>query len=326
MILFSILWNDILPLFVFIGAGWFLDSKFKIQISTYSKLTIWVVLPCFIFYTLYRYDGSGADVLLIPAALLLMVMQYGMAAFLGKGLGLSSEEAHGFRAVSTFSNSGHIGAALMILIYTHPPFGSGESSLYLAEAMGAMAVLMIVMNIGVNVFGAALIRSREARMSEFTGYLLKMPALYAAILAMACRMSGLSLESTFLWPVLQHFNGAFIVLITVTIGLELHRSRLKRPDIPILAAGAAKLLMAPFLAFCMITAGNRMGLEIRPVMAQVFFLYAAIPSSMALIIYSVEYKNHPDRITQSVLFNTVCGAFTVTIAIYLSRMLFPVGV
>ena len=50
MILFSILWNDILPLFVFIGAGWFLDSKFKIDISTYSKLTILVVLPCFIFY------------------------------------------------------------------------------------------------------------------------------------------------------------------------------------------------------------------------------------------------------------------------------------
>ena len=33
MILLQILWDDILPLFAFIGAGVFLDSKFKIDIS-----------------------------------------------------------------------------------------------------------------------------------------------------------------------------------------------------------------------------------------------------------------------------------------------------
>ena len=71
MILFSILWNDILPLFVFIGAGWFLDSKFKIDISTYSKLTILVVLPCFIFYSLYGYRGSGMEMAAVAAAVLL---------------------------------------------------------------------------------------------------------------------------------------------------------------------------------------------------------------------------------------------------------------
>ena len=42
MILLQILWDAILPLFAFIGAGVFLDSKFKIDISTYSRLTIWV--------------------------------------------------------------------------------------------------------------------------------------------------------------------------------------------------------------------------------------------------------------------------------------------
>lgn len=185
-----------------------------------------------------------------------------------------------------------------------------------------MAVLMILMNLAVNVFGAALIRSRGASASELFRYLFRMPALYAAILAVLVRMAGIPLEHSFLWPVLQHFNGAFIVLITVTIGLELHRSRLAMPKAADFLSGALKLLLAPFLAFCL-TIGFSDFLS--PVAKQVFFLYAAIPSSMALIIYSVEYKNHPEFVTQSVLFNTVAGAVTVTVMIYLSRILFPVA-
>lgn len=324
MILLSILWNDILPLFVFIGAGWFLDSKFKIDISTYSKLTVLVVLPCFIFYSLYGYRGSGMEMAAVAAAVLLLLVQYLLSGGLGRILHLEKEERDEFRAVSTFSNSGHIGAALIMLIYSHPPFAEGNGHPYLAEALGTMAVLMIVMNMAVNVFGAALIRSRGASISEFFRYLLKMPALYAALLALLVRMAGIPLEHTFLWPVLQHFNGAFIVLITVTIGLELHRSHLRMPSTAMAAAGALKLVVSPLLALGIISALSAV-LPMSSVAKQVFFLYAAIPSSMALIIYSVEYKNHPDFVTGAVLFNTVAGALTVTGAIYLSRILFPVG-
>lgn len=252
MILFSILWNDILPLFVFIGAGWFLDSKFKIDISTYSKLTILVVLPCFIFYSLYGYRGSGMEMAAVAAAVLLLLVQFLLSGGLGRLLHLQKGKFDEFRAVSTFSNSGHIGAALIMLIYSHPPFAGGNSHSYLAEALGTMAVLMIVMNMAVNVFGAALIRSRGASVSEFFRYLLKMPALYAALLAVLVRAADIPLEHTFLWPVLQHFNGAFIVLITVTIGIELHRSRLQKPGAAQLASGLMKLIAAPFLAWCIL--------------------------------------------------------------------------
>ena len=251
------------------------------------------------------------------------MLQYLLSAGAGKLLHLGNREG-AFRAVSSFSNSGHIGAALVMLIYTHPPFAEGSSHPYVAEALGTMAVLMIVMNMAVNVLGAALIRSGGASFSDFLRYLLKMPALYAALLAVLVRMAGIPLEHTFLWPVLQHFNGAFIVLITVTIGLELHRSHLRKPDGAMAAAAILKLLVSPLLALGIMALFSAL-LPVSPVAKQVFFLYAAIPSSMALIIYSVEYKNHPDFVTGSVLFNTVAGALTVTGAIYLSRILFPIG-
>ena len=325
MTVLSIIWNDILPLLVFIWAGWFLDSKFKLDLGTYSKLIVLVVLPCFVFFNLYRYQGSEADLLLLPAAILLLALQYILSAVIGRALGLGDEKRDEFKAVSTLCNSGHIGVALIMMIYTHPPFADGPSHPYLAEAMGAMTILMIIMNIATNVFGAALIRNRGASVTEFLLYILKMPALYAAVLALIARLAQVPLQHSFLWPVFIHFNGAFMILVTVTIGIQLHRSHIQRPDFSMISAMAMKLFVMPLLAYGILQVpGSFLGIH-NPVAEQVFFLFAAIPSAMSLIIYGAEYKDDSTYLTQSILFNTVCGLVTVTGAIYISGFLFPMG-
>lgn len=323
MILLQILWDDILPLFAFIGAGVFLDSKFKIDISTYSRLTIWVVLPCFIFYTMYRYHFESDDLLMIPAVLILLAVMYFLSMGMAHMFHLGGAEKGAFEAVSSFSNAGHIGAALAVMIFTHPPIATEAGSApHLAEAMGTMVIIMIVMNIVVNTFGAALIRSRGSTVKEVLSFMVKMPALYAAILAILVRSAGIHLEHTFLWPVLTHFNGAFIVLVTVTIGLQLHRSKLRKPDRFILATSFNKLILCPAIAWGVLTL---FGGAFSPIASQVFFICAAVPSSMALIIYGVEYGEDAGLVTQSVLFSTVAGALTLTCMIYLARVLFPLA-
>ena len=213
--------------------------------------------------------------------------------------------------------------ALAVMIFTHPPFATEAGSApHLAEAMGTMVIIMIVMNIVVNTFGAALIRSRGSTVKEVLSFMVKMPALYAAILAILVRSAGIHLEHTFLWPVLTHFNGAFIVLVTVTIGLQLHRSKLRKPDRFILATSFNKLILCPAIAWGVLTL---FGGAFSPIASQVFFICAAVPSSMALIIYGVEYGEDAGLVTQSVLFSTVAGALTLTCMIYLARVLFPLA-
>ena len=69
MIFLQILWNDILPLIVFLAAGWFMDSKFKLDLNTYAKLVTRVVLPAFIFYSMYLYRPDAATAILLPAGI-----------------------------------------------------------------------------------------------------------------------------------------------------------------------------------------------------------------------------------------------------------------
>ena len=249
---------------------------------------------------MYRYHFESDDLLMIPAVLILLAVMYFLSMGMAHMFHLGWAEKGAFEAVSSFSNAGHIGAALAVMIFTHPPFAT--------EAGSAPHL--------------ALIRSRGSTVKEVLSFMVKMPALYAAILAILVRSAGIHLEHTFLWPVLTHFNGAFIVLVTVTIGLQLHRSKLRKPDRFILATSFNKLILCPAISWGVLTL---FGGAFSPIASQVFFICAAVPSSMALIIYGVEYGEDAGLVTQSVLFSTVAGALTLTCMIYLARVLFPLA-
>lgn len=321
MVLLQILWNDILPLLVFMGCGWFLDSKFKIDISTYTKLTIYVVLPCFVFFSIYKYQPSGSDLAMVPAALLLMGILF-LLSRLASGLFTHNPgKKSDFAAISTFSNSGYLGGALMVLIFSHGSFVVDGKTPYLDAAMASMALLMILMNVISNTWGAALIRREKENLSAFFLALFKMPVLYAALLALLIRAVGFSLDGTFVYPVLHHFTGAFIVLVTITMGLQLHRTHRVRLNGFIVGSALFKLVLSPLLAYLLIYLCGGFS----PITSQVFLIYAAIPSSIMLVIYGAEYREHPALLTQSIIFNTLAGVITLTGIIYLAGILFPVG-
>ncbi len=320
MLVFDIIWNDILPLFAFIAAGLFLDTKFKIDIGTYSKLNVWVVLPSFVYYNMVQFDGSIEEMWVLPALALLLVLTYSVSFLYGHFF-VEEGNRRGFRAISTFPNSGHIGVALVIMIYSHPPFGDAINQPLLSTAMGTMIILMLASNLLVNTVGAAMMTDGHGTVREFLKFMIKMPSLYAVLLAIITKMMDFPVEHTFLWPVLEHFNGAFVILTTVTVGIQLHRSSWGKLDKFSVGSFFIKCILAPLIALLAMEIVPPSG----PVAAQVFFIYAAVPSSIALVIYSVEYNKNPSPIVQSVLLNTLLGVISMTTVIYVSHLLFPVG-
>lgn len=92
MIFLQILWNDILPLIVFLAAGWFMDSKFKLDLNTYAKLVTRVVLPAFIFYSMYLYRPDAATAILLPAGITLLLADSAAAYLIAKALGFTGDE------------------------------------------------------------------------------------------------------------------------------------------------------------------------------------------------------------------------------------------
>ena len=94
-----------------------MDSKFKLDLNTYAKLVTRVVLPAFIFYSMYLYRPDAATALLLPAGIALLLTDSAAAYLLATALGFTGDEKNTFRALSTLSNAGQIGIAPVS--YTH---------------------------------------------------------------------------------------------------------------------------------------------------------------------------------------------------------------
>lgn len=316
MILLDIIWFDLLPLLVLIGAGWFLESRFRVGGETYGIMVSRAVLPCFIFYNLYRYM-EAEYLCLLPAAavlfLLLGVISLGISS-------LAGAERKAFCAASLFPDVGHIGAAVILLVYTQPPFMGSPDLPFEQEAVGAMLILLVFTEFLTQTAGVALAGGEEGFLKKSIFYALRMPSLYAVFLAWAVRSAGFSMEQTFLWPVLVHFNGAFIILIAVCTGVQLRRHASRDIFRPVWSTAAVRLLLSPLLALGILWVMP----PVHPVLAQVFFLCSAVPASMTPFLRQEGNGDHPAWTVRAVLWNTFLGIFTIPAAVYAAHLLFPV--
>lgn len=227
---------------------------------------------------MYLYRPDAATAILLPAGIALLLADSAAAYLIAKALGFTGDEKNTFRALSTLSNAGQIGIALILMIFSHPPYASDGAVPYLDEARGAIVLLLILMNIAINTVGASLLGAKGNSLSSTVKFIISMPAVYAIFAAAAVRIGGIALEQTFLWPVLSHFTGAFIILTTITAGAQLHRTPIGRPDLFTIGTSINKLFLSPLIAFAIIMLAG----VFTPVTAQVFFIYAAVPSSFRL--------------------------------------------
>lgn len=321
MIFLQILMNDILPLLIFIGIGFVLDSRFKIDLNTYNKLTVYVILPSFVFYSIYEFDMDLSMIPLLTAGILLIILQFLLSYGESKVFGIKSDKREIFSSTSALSNTGNIGIALIVLIFSHPPYLLGDDMPYLTEARGTMIVLLILMSMAVNVFGMYLIGKKQAPFHDSLSAIVHMPMLYAVAAAFLVKSFHMDLTHMFIWPVLQHFSSALIVFVMITLGSQLHRTKIQWSDRDVWLAVGNRLLIGPALALAVITFYGAFS----PITSQVFFIYAAVPSSVNLVLYAVEFKNHPDFATQIVMTGTILGTVTLTASIYLAQLFFPLS-
>ena len=321
MDIIQILSYNILPLLLFIGVGYVLDSHFKLDLYTYNKIILTVILPCFILYSMVQYQPDWSTLFLLPAFVVLIAALWLLSRAAAAFLGIRGPRLAVYQAVSTYSNAGNTGAVLIVFIFSHLPYLVDGETPWLDEARGSVILLLILMNIAVNLFGACQIHAAKVSARQLLAYALRLPALYAVLAGLFIQYTGLSLEHTPLWPVLHHFSGAFIVMISIAVGAHMRRARLHQPSPAILAAAVQKLFAAPLIAWIIIEIAGCFS----PVEAQVFLITAAIPPSFTTVMYAAEAKNHSWFAAQAVVFSTFLSIITLTAVIYAARLLYPTG-
>src|SRR5690606_34249548 len=85
-------------------------------------------------------------------------------------------------------------------------------------------------------------------------------------------------------------------------------------------AAFIRLVGGPILAFILIKIMGFNG-----IIAQALMISSSVPTSVNTALIAVEYDNHPDFASQTVLITTFFSAITLSLVIYLARIIFPVA-
>lgn len=153
MAFLQIISDNILPLLVFVAIGYFLDRRFTLNVTSLTKLTFYIVLPSFIFYSIYvaKIDLTMLNVFLMSFVQMFLI---GFIAWLaGKMRGMSASKTEALKNGTMFSNNGNIGIALIALVFGNAPYLIDGEAPYLAEASACATIMLVQMNMSLNTLG-----------------------------------------------------------------------------------------------------------------------------------------------------------------------------
>lgn len=324
MAFLQIIVDNIFPLLIFVGIGYVLDRKFKLDVSSLTKLTFHVVLPCFIFYSIYvaKLDMTMVHVFLLACVLMFLLGLTG--EIIGHLFHYTTGKTQAFKNGTMFSNNGNIGIALIALVFSNAPFVVNGRTPYMAVASAAAAMMLVQMNMTLNTIGLYQAGMGKLTPRDALSVVFHMPVIYTLAAVFFVKYLGLDITGTFVWPVFQNCAPALVAIVMIALGMQIHRSRISFKDRDAWFACAVRLIGSPIIGFCLIYFWRFMGVTFSPEVCQTILIMCSVPSAVNSVLYAVEFHNYEDYATSIVMMSTFLSGITMTAVIYAARILFPV--
>lgn len=291
--LLAIFANDIVPVFLIAGAGYLAARFAKAQVVTLTLVAFFVLLPCLIFNLIVTSPITGGDVGRLVSAALIITTTMGLVAFvLAKLLGLNSTERAAFLLVVMFSNGGNFGLPLV-------SFAFG------AVALAHASVFFLTGAVMTFVVGSYLAAAGRRSPAEALVGVLKMPIIYAAVIAMIVKVGGLDLPLMIGRPITL-LSGAALPTMILILGMQLERAKLPKRIGPLAVAIATSLLVTPLIAL-----GLCAWLGLDGPARQAAVTLSAMPVAVSTTILALEFDVEPDFVTGAVFLSTILSPFTL---------------
>lgn len=301
-----ILFNNISPLFIIILLGFFLEKKFDLDINSFSKANFYIFVPALVFVKIYQ---TQIKLELINALLfgVILLIGLGLVSFVvSKIRNYKISQANALKNSIMFFNSGNFGIPLITLVFGGNP-----------EAVSIQIMVLIIQSFFLHTLGFYNAGRGQMHIKEAVISVLKMPSVYALVLAILFKLIPLNMEELFFWPALDYLKNGLIPVALVTLGIQLSLAKIELKNLDVYLASFLRLIGSPVLAFMIIKVMGIGGL-----MGQVLFISSAVPSAVNTALIAVEFDNKPDFASQIVMTTTILSTLTLTGVIYFSYLLF----
>jgi len=260
-----------------------------------SKLSTWVLSTAIIFVYLNDHPAGGWDFF---TALIVNSTMMTVVFILWKSL--RPRDYHSKFLSTAFCNTGYIG---------YPVIKSFLGDVGLSKAVIFSTVHTIFM-ITLGVFIAGLGGKRKEKILDGLIGMLKLPWVYAMILAFVMNALGKSWREFpyFVKEPISMLVDSAIPIIIITVGVELSRikpSTLFLKDISVLTF--FKLFLTPLIVLAILYV-----LKIDGIMGKVMIMESAMPTAMTTVLVATETDADPELISMVVFTTTFLSFLTLS--------------
>ncbi len=301
MPLLNIFANNILPILLLTGAGFALGRALKLDSRTLGRIIFYIFSPVLVFNLLTSNKlplDRIATMMGFTVASTLTIA--GLAFLVGKLFRLERGALIVVVLTSMCANSGNFGLPLV-------SFAFRQEALAYASIYFVTSTLLFY-TVGVLISSLEHLELREALLG-----LLKIPAIYAIILAMIFIRTGWTLPE----PIQRTVSlaaGGTIPAMLILLGLELQRvawsRNLRALGIPVFI----RLVVGPLVGW-----GMAALLGLQGPAHQAGIIEIGTPTAVTTTVLAAEYKLESSLVTAIVFVSTILSPLTLTPLLYFLR-------
>jgi len=318
-IFLHILGNNIIPVFILIGFGYIISKKFDLSVFTLSKLNFYLFIPGFIFYNLYSTNLSSDMIKIIYFFVIYLIANDLIARIISKVRKYNVGQTNAFKNSIMFNNTGNIGVSLITLIFGGAPFVINGKTPYLNEALTVQIMILVLTNVGMYTIGFYNAGRGKMNVKDSIHQIFSMPSIYAIPLALLLKYAKVDITTTPLWNTLEYVKNGLVPMALITLGVQLSKTKFDFKNVNVNIAVFTRLIIGPILAVVLIHVFGFLG-----VVAQTVFISFSVPTAVNTALIAVEFDNNQNFASQEVMVSTIFSCITLTSAIYMARILFPV--
>jgi len=298
---FYIFLNILLPIFIQIIIGYFIQSNFKLSINTLSKVQMYVFIPALMFYNIYSSKIGGDTVLNIVLFTtgLFIIMSF-LSLFIAKLFKMSKIQEKAFINSTTLINQGNFGIPIIGLLF------AGELS---GQAMSLHMTMLMTTSLLLGTVGLYNTSSGTYTGKEALINVLRLPIIYAIGLGFLFRTSKIDLPMP-IDSTLNILGQGVIPVALFTLGAQLSETKMNLKNYSVYLSNFLRLIISPLFALLLLKLFN-----IEDLTSKILIIGAACPTAVNSVLMAIEFDGDVDYASQTVFISTLLSAVTVTIVI-----------
>lgn len=263
---------------------------------TLNKVVINIALPSLIFMAMYTADLSDIGSLAEITGLCILIGTMGglIGYTFSRIRGYPKKTRWSITVTSTMFNSGFLGYPVVLGVF-------GTAGLVRAIFYDAGSTIIFIC------FGILFLLLFGGKYSEIAKRALLFPPVWGIVLGVAVNLMHLNIGS--MAPsILKYLSGATIPLIMISLGLSLEVSSLKNYMEESIAVSGIKLILAPLIAFLLVSALGLSGLN-----STVTIVEAGMPTAMLALVLAITYNLDVKAASACIFLSTVLSMVTLPI-------------